>query len=201
VGCAILSRRFSWGLMTEPQAALDNRRIFLPRGKLVGGSGSINGMAYHRGHPRDYDDWAAAGNAGWGWNDVLPYFRRSENNADFRDPAVHGVDGPVHVQHIPKPNPLNQDFARAFEILGGYSQRADFTGAEREGYGLRQGTIFHGRRDSTATAYLHPALRRPNLTVLTRAARRIRRSEASVAALTLAGEPMPHHRSPDRHYL
>jgi choline dehydrogenase-like flavoprotein len=169
VGCAIMSSRFSWGLMTEPQAALDNRRIFLPRGKLVGGSGSINGMAYHRGHPRDYDDWAAAGNAGWSWQDVLPYFRRSENNANFRDPAIHGVDGPVHVKHIPKPNRLNDDFARAFEMLGGYRHCADFTGTEREGYGLRQGTLFHGRRDSTATAYLHPAMKRPNLTVLTRA--------------------------------
>ena len=78
-------------------------------------------MAYHRGHPRDYDDWAAAGNAGWSWNDVLPYFCRSENNADFRDPTLHGVDGPVHVKHIPMPNRLNDDFARAFERLGGYS--------------------------------------------------------------------------------
>jgi len=169
VGCAIMGRAFTWGLWTEPQAALDNRRIFLPRGKVVGGSGSINGMAYHRGHPLDYDDWAAAGNTGWSWNEVLPYFRRSENNADFRDPKVHGVNGPVHVKHIAKPNPLNQDFARAFEMLGGFKACADFTGAGREGYGLRQGTIHHGRRDSTATAYLYPAMKRPNLTVLTRA--------------------------------
>jgi choline dehydrogenase len=167
VGCAIMGRAFTWGLMTEPQAALDNRRIFLPRGKVVGGSGSINGMAYHRGHPRDYDDWAAAGNAGWSWNEVLPYFRKSENNADLRDPAIHGVDGPVHVKYIPKPNRLNQDFARAFEMLGGFRACGDFTGTEREGYGLRQGTIHRGRRDSTATAFLYPALRRPNLTVLT----------------------------------
>jgi choline dehydrogenase len=169
VGCAIMGRRFTWGLMTEPQAALDNRRIFLPRGKVVGGSGSINGMAYHRGHPRDYDDWAREGNSGWSWNEVLPYFIRSENNADFRDPEVHGVDGPVHVKHIPRPNCLNQDFARAFEMLGDFAHCADFTGPDREGYGLRQGTIHRGRRDSTATAYLYPAMKRANLTVVTRA--------------------------------
>src|SRR6185369_2858265 len=89
VGPAIMHRSLGWGLSTEPQTALDNRRLPLPRGKVIGGSGSINGMAYHRGHPRDYDGWAAAGSAGWAWRDVLPYFIRSENNADLRDPAVH----------------------------------------------------------------------------------------------------------------
>jgi choline dehydrogenase-like flavoprotein len=169
VGAAIMSPKLTWGLMTEPQAALDNRRIPLPRGKVIGGTGSINGMAYHRGHPRDYDDWAAAGNAGWGWQDVLPYFRRSENNVDLHDAQVHGTRGPVHVTYVPKPNPLNRDFAAAFAAIGGYSQCADFTGLEPEGYGLRQGTIHRGRRDSTATGYLAPAMGRPNLTVLTRA--------------------------------
>lgn len=166
VGAAIMNQRLTWGLTTEPQSALDNRRIPLPRGKVIGGTGSINGMAYHRGHPRDYDDWAAAGNSGWSWNDVLPYFRRSENNADLRDPQVHGVDGPVHVTHIPHPNRLNSDFAEAFASLGGFPHCADFTGLDPQGYGLRQGTIHRGRRDSTATAYLAPAAHRPNLIVL-----------------------------------
>jgi choline dehydrogenase len=170
VGAAITSRALTWGLTTEPQTALDDRRIPLPRGKVVGGSGSINGMAYHRGHPKDYDDWAAAGNTGWSWADVLPYFRVSESNVDRRDAHVHGVDGPIHVTFIPKPNRLSQAFLDAFATVGGYRPCDDFTGLDPEGYGFRQGTIHHGRRDSSARAFLLPALKRPNLTVLTRAA-------------------------------
>lgn len=169
VGAAIMHRGLTWGLSTEPQAALNNRRIPLPRGRVVGGSGSINGMAYHRGHPKDYDGWAAAGNAGWSWQEVLPYFRLSENNADRRDVGVHGVDGAIHVTFIPKPNPLNQAFLDAFAAVGGYPTCDDFTGLDPEGYGLRQGTIHRGRRDSSARALLMPALQRPNLTLLTRA--------------------------------
>ena len=117
VGAAIMHRGLTWGLSTEPQAALNNRRIPLPRGRVVGGSGSINGMAYHRGHPKDYDDWAAAGNAGWSWQEVLPYFRLSENNADRRDVGVHGVDGPIHVTFIPKPNRSESGVSR--RLCGG----------------------------------------------------------------------------------
>jgi len=168
VGAAIVHRGLTWGLHTEPQSALNNRRLPLPRGKVIGGSGSINGMAYHRGHPKDYDDWAAAGNTGWSWHEVLPYFRLSENNADRRDLNVHGVDGPIHVTYIPKPNRLNQAFLDAFAALGGYRHCDDFTGLEPEGYGLRQGTIYRGVRDSSARALLMPALHRRNLTVLTR---------------------------------
>jgi choline dehydrogenase len=170
VGAAIAHRGLTWGLSTEPQTALNNRRVPLPRGKVIGGSGSINGMAYHRGHPKDYDDWAAAGNAGWSWHEVLPYFRLSENNADRRDVNVHGVDGPIHVTYIPKPNRLNQAFLDAFAALGGFRHCDDFTGLDPEGYGLRQGTIHRGLRDSSARAMLMPALTRPNLSVLTRTA-------------------------------
>jgi choline dehydrogenase-like flavoprotein len=170
VGAAIVHPGLTWGLSTEPQSALNDRRVPLPRGKVIGGSGSINGMVYHRGHPTDYDDWAAAGNAGWSWEDVLPYFRLSENNADRRDTALHGVDGPIHVSFIPKPNRLNQAFGDAFAAVGGYRHCDDFTGLAPEGYGLRQGTIHRGRRDSSASAMLVPALRRPNLTVLSRTA-------------------------------
>jgi choline dehydrogenase-like flavoprotein len=154
----------------------------LPRGKVIGGSGSINGMAYHRGHPKDYDDWAAAGNAGWSWHEVLPYFRLSENNADRRDTNVHGIGGPIHVTFIPKPNRLNQAFLDAFAALGGYRHCDDFTGLDPEGYGLRQGTIYRGVRDSSARAMLMPALKRPNLTVLTRTAVTGIRIEAGRAA-------------------
>jgi len=182
VGAAIAHRGLSWGLCTEPQTALNNRRVPLPRGKVIGGSGSINGMAYHRGHPKDYDDWAAAGNAGWSWHEVLPYFRLSENNADRRDTNVHGIGGPIHVTFVPKPNRLNQAFLDAFAALGGYRHCDDFTGLDPEGYGLRQGTIYRGVRDSSARAMLMPALKRPNLTVLTRTAVTGIRIEAGRAA-------------------
>jgi choline dehydrogenase len=169
VGAAIARPALNWRFTTEPQAALEGRRIPLPRGRVVGGSGSINGMAYFRGQPADYDDWARAGNPGWSWREVLPYFLRSEDNVDYRESAYHGVQGPMRVTHIDRPNPLNRSFLQAFAAVGGYPACADLTGAVAEGYGLRQGTIRDGRRESTATAYLAAARRRPNLTVLTRA--------------------------------
>lgn len=166
VGAAIGNPGLNWRFMTEPQAHLDNRRIPLPRGRVVGGSGSINGMAYFRGQPLDFDDWAAAGCDGWSWLEVLPYFLRSEHNQDHRDSPLHGQGGPINVRHIRRPNRLNQAFLDAFASLQQYPPCADLTGACPEGYGLRQGTIRRGRRDSTANAFLHPALSRPNLTLL-----------------------------------
>ncbi len=194
VGAAIMHRGLTWGLSTEPQTALNDRRLPLPRGKVIGGSGSINGMAYHRGHPKDYDDWATAGNTGWSWHEVLPYFRLSENNADRRDANVHGVDGPIHVTFIPKPNPLNQAFLDAFAAVGEYRHCDDFSGLDPEGYGLRQGTIHRGVRDSSARAMLIPALRRPNLTVLTRTAVtgiRIEAGRATGVDVSAADGPRP----------
>jgi choline dehydrogenase len=182
VGAAIAHRGLTWGLHTEPQTALNDRRLPLPRGRVIGGSGSINGMAYHRGHPKDYDDWAAAGNPGWSWQELLPYFRLSENNADRRDTYVHGVDGPIHVTFVPKPNRLNQAFLDAFAAVGAHRHCDDFTGLDPEGYGLRQGTIDRGVRDSSARAMLMPALSRPNLTVLARSAVTGIRIEAGRAA-------------------
>ncbi len=165
VGAAISRRSLNWGFMTEPQAHLDNRRIPLPRGRVVGGSGSINGMAYFRGQPLDFDDWAAAGCKGWSWPEVLPYFNRSEHNQDFTDSPYHGHGGPINVRHIKGPNKLNQAFLAAFASLGEYPACEDLSGPRPEGFGLRQGTIRDGRRDSTANAFLHPALNRPNLTL------------------------------------
>jgi choline dehydrogenase len=167
VGAAIGTKQINWGFMTEPQPHLDNRRIPLPRGRVVGGSGSINGMAYFRGQPLDFEDWAAEGCRGWSWREVLPYFMRSEHNQDHVDSPVHGHDGPVNVRHIKRPNRLNQDFLAAFAAFGEYPPCADLTGLKPEGYGLRQGTIRRGRRDSTATAFLRPALSRANLKLLT----------------------------------
>ncbi|HTQ37272.1 MAG TPA: GMC family oxidoreductase N-terminal domain-containing protein [Steroidobacteraceae bacterium] len=166
VGAAIGRPQLNWRFMTEPQPQLDNRRIPLPRGRVVGGSGSINGMAYFRGQPLDFDDWAAAGCKGWSWREVLPYFIRSENNEDHRGSPLHGQGGPINVRHIRRPNRLNRAFLEAFASLREYPPCADLNGARPEGFGLRQGTIRNGRRDSTANAYLRPALARPNLTVL-----------------------------------
>lgn len=166
VGVAISRPSLNWRFMTEPQAHLDNRPIPLPRGRVVGGSGSINGMAYFRGQPLDFDDWAAAGCTGWSWREVLPYFLRSETNQTHADSPYHGHDGPMNVRHISRPNRLNRDFLDAFAQLGEYPACDDLNGARPEGYGLRQGTIRNGRRVSTANAFLKPALARSNLTLL-----------------------------------
>ena len=168
VAAAIATKRLNWRFETVPQAHLKGRRILQPRGKVIGGSGSINGMVYSRGHPRDYDDWAAAGAAGWDYAHVLPYFIRSENNEDLPASFYHGRGGPVNVRRPPRPNRLNSDFIAATHSLG-FPLASDFTGADSEGVGLRQGTIRAGRRDSTARAFLRPAVRRGNVTVRTEA--------------------------------
>ena len=166
VAAAIARPSLNWRFMTVPQPALDNRRIPLPRGRVIGGSGSINGMVYFRGQPRDFDDWAAMGNPGWGYRDVLPYFIRSENNDSYADSPWHGRSGPIRVSHIPRPNPMIAAFLEAMRSLG-FKRCEDFNGPDPEGYGLRQGTIRNGRRDSTAVAYLRPARARSNLEVRT----------------------------------
>jgi len=164
VAAVIAHREFNWGLCTVPQGALRQRCIPLPRGKLLGGSGSMNGMVYHRGHPRDYQDWATQGLPDWGWAQVLPYFTRSEHNEDYPASAYHGRAGPVHVSYVRRPHSLTHTYIEAVHGLG-FQLCTDFTGPNPEGVGLRQGTIHHGRRVSTATAYLQPALARRNLTV------------------------------------
>jgi choline dehydrogenase len=166
VGAAIAVQRLNWRFMTAPQAHLNGRSIPIPRGHVVGGSGSINGMVYFRGHRTDFDDWAAAGNPGWSYREVLPYFLRSENNDAYRDSPYHGQGGPMNVIFIKRPNPMTPAFLTAMDSLG-YKRNDDFNGPDSEGYGPRQGTIAKGRRVSTATAYLKPASGRSNLTLLT----------------------------------
>jgi choline dehydrogenase-like flavoprotein len=168
VGAALTLPQFSWGLETVPQPHLNGRRIPIPRGRVLGGSSSVNGMVYFRGHPKDYDDWAAEGNRGWGWSDVLPYFIRSENNTDYAGSPYHGHSGPMGVSSIRGPNPLNRVFAEAMQSLQ-FRHCDDFNGPAPEGYGLRQGAIRNGRRESGVSAFLKPALNRPNLTVMTEA--------------------------------
>jgi choline dehydrogenase len=169
VGAAIATPSLNWRFLTTPQPQLKGRRIPIPRGHVIGGSGSLNGMVYHRGHPTDFDDWARAGNTGWSHRDVLPYFLRSENNSSYGGSPWHRSDGPISVTYIENPNPLNRAFLSGMASLGQFRACDDFNGPDPEGYGFRQGTIHNGRRHSTAAAYLEPASRRPNLRILTHA--------------------------------
>jgi choline dehydrogenase len=191
VGAAIATPKLNWRFMTAPQAHLNGRSIPIPRGHVVGGSGSINGMVYFRGHPTDFDDWAAAGNPGWSYREVMPYFLRSENNDAYPNSPYHGSGGPMNVVFIKRPNPMTPAFLAAMDSLG-FQRNADFNGVDSEGYGPRQGTISKGRRVSTATAYLKPASHRSNLVILTEArAARIRiedRRATGVDVLTANGE-------------
>lgn len=165
--------RLNWNFTTTPQTHASNRKIAIPRGKTLGGSSSINGMVYTRGDPTDYDDWANLGNPGWSFRELLPYFRRSENNRDFRDSVYHGTDGPIEVGFLDRYNPLSEVFFQAGEALQ-YHRNEDFCGETHEGFGRRQASIARGRRCSTSTAYLAPARHRPNLHILTGAlARRV----------------------------
>ncbi len=168
VAAALATPSISWGYWTAPQRNLNGRKIPVPRGRVLGGSSSINGMVYIRGNPKDYDDWAATGNRGWSYREVLPYFVRSENNEAFDGSPYHGKGGPMNVISIKRPNALNTAFLEAMHSLQ-YRHNDDFNGADTEGYGLRQGAIRGGRRESGVTAFLRPAMNRPNLSVLTRA--------------------------------
>ena len=168
VAAAIASRRLNWRFETVPQTHLKGRRIPQPRGKVVGGSGSINGMVYSRGNPLDYDDWAKAGAGDWSYAHVLPYFIRSEHNQDLPASLHHGRGGPMNVRRPARPNRLNSDFIAATQSLG-FPGTSDFTGPDSEGVGFRQGTIRGGMRETTARAFLRPALRRGNVTLLTEA--------------------------------
>ncbi|HVI33959.1 choline dehydrogenase [Phenylobacterium sp.] len=156
---------FNWGFWTEEEPNLDNRRLWWPRGKGWGGSSSINGMIYIRGHARDYDQWRQMGLQGWGYADVLPYFKRSESYEGGADPW-HGDKGPLRVSKASSPNPIYKASIEAGRQAG-YPLTGDFNGHQQEGFGPYQLTIHDGQRWSAARGYLHPALSRPNLTCLT----------------------------------
>lgn len=166
VGAAIMNKDFGWGLWTVPQPALGDRKVPLPRGKIIGGSGSINGMAYYRGPAADFDDWAAMGNPGWSYADLLPYFLRSEHNPEYAHSPWHATGGPMGVSFPTARNRLCDAF-NASMADEGYEELEDFNVPEPNGYGYRQGTIWKGRRVSTASAYLRPAMSRTNLEVMT----------------------------------
>jgi choline dehydrogenase-like flavoprotein len=166
-GLALLAKsgQANWGFQTVPQPGLNGRRGYQPRGKVLGGSSSVNAMIYTRGHRRDYDDWAAQGNPGWSWDEVLPYFKRAEDNARGAD-AFHGSGGPLHVMDLRSPNRYSPSFVEAGEQAG-FARNDDFNGAEQEGVGLYQVTHKNGERFSAAKAYLTPNLGRANLHVIT----------------------------------
>jgi choline dehydrogenase-like flavoprotein len=168
VAAAIGDPDIGWGYTSVPQRQLNNRSIPLPRGRVLGGCSSINGMAYFRGHPRDFDEWAQAGATGWSYEDVLPYFRKAENNETWPESRYHGNGGPMNVLDIARPNPLVKRFLEATSSLG-FAHCADFNGPDPEGFGCRQATIRHGRRESMVTAYVDPVAHRQNLTIFTEA--------------------------------
>jgi choline dehydrogenase len=157
--------RVNWMYRTEPDAALAGRRGYWPRGKVLGGSGSINGMVYVRGLAADYDAWRALGNPGWGFSDVLPYFKMAEDYCDTPDSANLGHGGPIHVSDMSQDvHPLCRTFIEACESQG-YARIADFNSKDPEGVGIYKITTRNGIRESTARGYLRPALGRANLTL------------------------------------
>jgi choline dehydrogenase-like flavoprotein len=159
--------RFNWGYETAPQAAMKGRRMYWPRGRLLGGSSSVNAMVYMRGQPADYDHWRQLGNAGWSFADVLPWFKKAERNERLHD-EFHGSDGPLNVAERPYTNPLSHVFVAAAQQAS-LPFNPDFNGAAQLGVGLFQVTQKNGRRWSAASAYLHPAAARENLTIVTKA--------------------------------
>src|ERR1700736_2065265 len=160
-------RRVNWLYNSEPEPELNNRQIIQPRGKVLGGSSSINGLLYIRGQPEDFDHWRQLGNAGWSFADVLPYFRRAEDQERGED-ALHGVGGPLAVSDVCEPHPLCEAFIAAAQQAG-FPRNDDFNGPTQEGAGYFQLTARRGRRWSTAVGYLREARRRGNLTVVSNA--------------------------------
>lgn len=177
VSAAIQNKKNNWHFETTPQPGLNGRKGYQPRGKMLGGSSAVNGMIYIRGNRNDYDNWAQMGCHGWGYEDVLPYFKKSENNINGES-TFHGGDGPLHVTDASYRTPVSQDFIQACEANQIHSNK-DFNGAKQAGVGLYQVTQFHnnrgaykgkrGRRASTAATYLHPVMDRKSLHIISNA--------------------------------
>jgi choline dehydrogenase len=162
---------YDWGFASEPEPHLNGRILATPRGKVIGGSSSINGMVYVRGHARDFDHWAAEGATGWSYADVLPYFKRMEDS-DGGEDGWRGKSGPLHVQRGSRRNPLYSAFIEAGRQAG-FELTQDYNGAKQEGFGPMEQTIKGGRRWSAANAYLKPALKRSNVSLIKGFARRL----------------------------
>ncbi|MGL4490941.1 MAG: choline dehydrogenase [Rhizobiaceae bacterium] len=164
-------KRYEWGFQTEPEPHLNNRRLATPRGKVIGGSSSINGMVYVRGHAKDFDHWSEQGASGWGYADVLPYFQRMEN-VEGGEEGVRGRSGPMHVKRGPRKNPLYGAFIEAGRQAG-FELTEDYNGLKQEGFAAMEQTTHNGVRWSTANAYLRPALKRGNVSVINGFARKV----------------------------
>ncbi|WP_306049468.1 choline dehydrogenase [Oceaniradius stylonematis] len=168
-------KMYDWGYRSEPEPHLGGRRLATPRGKVIGGSSSINGMVYVRGHACDFDRWAELGATGWAYADVLPYYKRMESwdsGGHGGDPDWRGTGGPLHVTRGKRDNPLFAAFVEAGRQAG-YQVTGDYNGEKQEGFGPMEQTVFNGRRWSAANAYLKPALKRKNCTIVRALARRI----------------------------
>ncbi|MGL6210980.1 MAG: choline dehydrogenase [Paracoccaceae bacterium] len=187
-------QRYDWGFQTEPEPHLGGRVLATPRGKVIGGSSSINGMVYVRGHARDFDTWEAMGAQGWAYADVLPYFQRMENwhgaaDADT-DTAFRGTTGPLHITRGPRNNPLFDAFIMAGQQAG-YPVTPDYNGHAQEGFGAMEATIWKGRRWSAANAYLKPARARANVTVLRALAHRVVITEGRATGVEVSRGGLP----------
>lgn len=182
--------RYDWGYQSEPEPHLGGRRLQCPRGRVIGGSSSINGMVYVRGHAMDFDTWVEEGAAGWGYASVLPYFKRMEHwhGGEFGgEPEWRGSDGPLHVTRGPRSNPLFHAFVNA-GVEAGYVETDDYNGRQQEGFGPMEQTVWRGRRWSAANAYLKPALRRPNCSLVRGFAQKIIIEEGRATGVALAGD-------------
>ncbi|MEO1456749.1 MAG: choline dehydrogenase [Pseudomonadota bacterium] len=185
--------RYDWGYRSEPEPNLGGRRLACPRGKVIGGSSSINGMVYVRGHACDFDHWEESGAAGWGYADVLPYYRRMESwhpggpfaDAGPGDPAWRGTDGPLHISRGRRDNPLFAAFVEAGRAAG-YESTDDYNGEKQEGFGPMEATVWQGRRWSAANAYLKPALKRENCDLVRCLARRVVIEEGRARGVEIA---------------
>lgn len=162
---------YDWGFSTEPEPHIGGRSLVTPRGKVLGGSSSINGMVYVRGHARDYDHWSESGARGWAYADVLPYFKRMENSSGGQE-CWRGINGPLYIQRGKRDNPLFHAFVEAGHEAG-FEVTEDYNGEKQEGFGPMEQTIHNGRRWSAANAYLKPALKRPNVKLVKGLARKI----------------------------
>jgi choline dehydrogenase len=167
-GKTIVDPSVNWMYETEPDPGANGRKLFWPRGKVLGGSSSINGLLYVRGQPADFDHWRQLGNQGWAWDDVLPYFKRSEGRVGEGDDSLRGRDGPLSVIDFAARSRLSEAFVDS-AVLTGIPRNPDYNGATQEGVGYYQNTMKNGRRWSAHRAFLKPAMKRPNLRVITHA--------------------------------
>ncbi|OIQ42443.1 MAG: choline dehydrogenase [Roseobacter sp. MedPE-SWde] len=176
---------YDWGYKSQPEPNLNNRELVTPRGKVIGGSSSINGMVYVRGHAGDYNHWAESGAQGWSYADVLPYFKRMEtwdNRGQGGDADWRGKDGPLHVTRGPRDNPLHDAFVSA-GAQAGYPVTEDYNGEQQEGFGPMEMTVYKGQRWSAANAYLKPALKRDNCEMIRAFARKVVITEGRATGL------------------